>query len=123
MNTLYEVEIKSTLKRPSIWTYSKSRLDQLRSLHSDAILVIYVQNSHEFFTQFVRAIDWPALQVGVGPYGQYYRTDLNGFVTMPEIFRLISNEGYRAFLKDSGAVLRDFNVPNFQVVEPKLKPR
>jgi hypothetical protein len=108
LNSLYEVEIKATSQKPPRWSYRKDRLDTLRYLHPEAILVVYAQQVHKLFVQRVGVLDWDSLPVGEGSDGAFYKIDLTGFVSPPELFRLVTGEYYLRFLEDSKAVLRDF---------------
>lgn len=108
LNSLYEVEVKATKKKPAEWSYRKDRLDILRYLHPQALLIVYAQQAHKLFVQRVEVLDWESLPVGEGTDGAFYKMDLTGFVSPPDLFRLVTREDYLKFLVDSKAVLRDF---------------
>lgn len=56
LNTLYEVEIKTTRRAPTGWRYAKSALDTLRYHHPEAVLMVYVQPQHQFYVQYVKRV-------------------------------------------------------------------
>lgn len=108
LNNMYEVEVKATELNPSMWRYSKSRLDSLRHDFPQAVLVVYAQRTHQVYVQQVQAIDWDSTPVQRNKDGEFYQLSLDGFAPPHQLFRLITSEKYLAFLEDSRPVLLSF---------------
>ena len=107
MNSIYNVEVKTTIDTPSAWEYPKGSLDRLRLYHPTAILLVYVQGTHKVYAQKVQDIDWGNLPSGPkGP--KCYVFDLETqFVSLPELFDKVSPTTYQEFLDKSRVVLKN----------------
>ena len=111
LNSLYDVEVKSTSQAAQNWHYRQDRLDTLRSLHPESIIVVYAQGTHKFYAQRVSALDWAVIPVKVWPDHHSYAINLTTlFVEPPSLFERVSVEAYNEFLRLSRDVLRGFGL-------------
>lgn len=109
LNSLYDVEVKSTSQKAQSWLYRQDRLDTMRSLHPESIIVVYTQRIHKFYAQRVSDLDWAAIPVKVWPDHSAYAINLTTlFVEPPSLFERVSVEAYSEFLRLSREVLRGF---------------
>ena len=110
-NSLYEVEIKTTMQSSSQWDYPKPPLNKLAYFYSSAILLVYFQREHRFLVQKVSAIQWSTIPVVSKDNGrEYYRLDAAATFREPnELFDRIEFSEYIAFIEQAKSVLLGFN--------------
>jgi len=109
LNTLYEVEVKTTGKPPSPWRYRKDQLDTIRHHYPETTLMVYCQPAHDFFVKRMRAIEWDSIPVQMVEGVAFYSFDLFGtFLAPPQLFGRIRPEVYAAFLQNAGAIFQAF---------------
>jgi hypothetical protein len=98
LNSVYEVEVKSTGQASSRWRVRKDDIDTQRHYHPEAILMVYVQHEHEFYACGLRRIDWEDIATYTYNAQVYYEVDLKCSLLKPtQIFGKLTPNDYFPF--------------------------
>ena len=108
-NTLYDIEMKSTLQRTNRWRYRKDSIDTLLSFAPDVLIMVYFAKDHRFYCQYANKLDWQQTRLITIDTIDFYEFDVSkSFASPSAIFARLDEQKYQAFLLESSQVLRQF---------------
>jgi hypothetical protein len=109
LNNLYDVEVKTTKQPSSRWRYRKDQIDTISYYHPEAILMVYVQPEHDFYTQRIRRINWGDTTMYTFDSQVFYEVNLQCvFIKPTELFEQMTLDDYYPFLDGAKQILREF---------------
>ena len=109
LNSIYEVEIKTTKQASSRWSYRKDQIDTIWHYHREAILMVYVQPEHIFYAQRMDMLNWGDVATYTSKSHVFYEVNLQSMFLEPTLlFVKMTPEKYYPFLKRTEQILGEF---------------